>query len=327
MSTVDLTRPRDVRGLLNRYGVRLSRELGQHLLVDRDVLQRIVEAADLTPQTEVLEVGPGVGALTAELSRAAGRVVAVELDRRLVDLLRETAPFPNVEVIQGDALQANLPSLFQGRPYSVVANLPYNVATPLIRRLLYAPPQARPDLLVLMVQREVGRRLAAPPGGMSRLSVETQLVADVELLFEIGPQAFLPPPEVSSAVDPHASPARPPRPHPPHRAALLPDRRGRIPAPPQAAAQRPGGSGGGHGADRERPRRDGHRGVPPGGDAHPGGVVAPGSGPLGGWGGERRRRGWLTPGRIFSEAILGRGPVHLNRPSFAFRAARRPEHQ
>jgi 16S rRNA (adenine1518-N6/adenine1519-N6)-dimethyltransferase len=200
MSTVDLTRPRDVRELLNRYGVRLSRELGQHLLVDRDVLQKIVEAADLTPQTEVLEVGPGVGALTAELSRAAGRVVAVELDRRLVDLLRETAPFPNVEVIQGDALQANLPSLFQGRPYSVVANLPYNVATPLIRRLIYAPPQARPDLLVLMVQREVGRRLAAPPGGMSRLSVETQLVADVELLFEIGPQAFLPPPEVSSAV-------------------------------------------------------------------------------------------------------------------------------
>ena len=113
-ATVDLTRPRDVRGLLNRYGVRLSRELGQHLLVDRDVLQRIVAAADLTPQTEVLEVGPGVGALTAELSRAAGRVVAVELDRRLVDLLRETVPSPNVEVIQGDALQANLPSLFSG---------------------------------------------------------------------------------------------------------------------------------------------------------------------------------------------------------------------
>ena len=127
-------------------------------------------------------------------------MVAVELDRRLVDLLRETVPSPTVEVIQGDALQANLPSLFQGRPYRVVANLPYNVATPLIRRLLYAPPAARPELLVLMVQREVGRRLAAPPGDMGRLSVETQLVADVELLFEIGPQAFLPPPEVSSAV-------------------------------------------------------------------------------------------------------------------------------
>jgi 16S rRNA (adenine1518-N6/adenine1519-N6)-dimethyltransferase len=200
MATIDLTRPRDVRGLLNRYGVRLSREMGQHLLIDRDVLQRIVDAAGLTPQTEVLEVGPGVGALTAELGRAAGRVVAVELDRRLIDLLRETVPSPNVEVVQGDALRANLPSLFQGRPYRVVANLPYNVATPLIRGLLSAPPEARPDLLVLMVQREVGRRLAAPPGEMSRLSVETQLVADAELLFEIGPQAFLPPPEVSSAV-------------------------------------------------------------------------------------------------------------------------------
>src|SRR5688572_8875791 len=99
MATIDLTRPRDVRGLLNRYGVRLSRELGQHLLVDREVLERIVGAAGLTPETEVLEVGPGVGALTAELSRGAGRVVAVELDRRLIDLLEETVPAPNVEVI------------------------------------------------------------------------------------------------------------------------------------------------------------------------------------------------------------------------------------
>ena len=196
----DLTRPRDVGGLLSRHHIRLTRQMGQHLLVDRDVLDRIVAAAGLAPDTEVLEVGPGVGALTAELSRAAGRVVAVELDRRLVDVLRETVPAANVEVVSGDAMAVDLPSLFFGRPYRMVANLPYNVATALLRRLLYLPAPRRPDELVVMLQREVARRLAARPGDMSRLSVEVQLVADVELLFEVGPRSFLPAPEVASAV-------------------------------------------------------------------------------------------------------------------------------
>jgi 16S rRNA (adenine1518-N6/adenine1519-N6)-dimethyltransferase len=196
----ELTQARRVGALLSRYGVRLTRDRGQHLLVDRDVLGRIVDAAGLGPQAEVLEVGPGVGALTAALSARAGRVVAVELDRRLVEVLRETVPARNVEVVLGDALAVDLGALFGGRPYHVVANLPYGVATPLLRRLLYAPPGQRPQELVVMLQREVARRLAARPGDMTRLSVETQLVADVELLFEIGPQAFFPPPEVTSAV-------------------------------------------------------------------------------------------------------------------------------
>src|SRR5688572_20333624 len=114
--------------------------MGQHLLVDEDVLRRIVEAATLGPQSEVLEVGPGVGALTAALSRRAGRVVAVELDHRMLAVLRETVPAPNVEVVNADALDVYLPHLFAGRPYSVVANLPYGVATPLLRRLLSGPP-------------------------------------------------------------------------------------------------------------------------------------------------------------------------------------------
>jgi len=197
---LDLARPRDVRGLLTRHGVRLTRERGQHLLVDRDVLERIVDAAGVGPETEVLEVGPGAGVLTAELSKRAGRVVAVEVDRRLLAVLEEAVPTSNVEIVPGDALALDLPALFGGRPYRLVANLPYGIATPLLRRLLYAPPGQRPEALVVMLQREVARRLAAPPGSMSRLSVETQLVADVELLFEVGPGAFLPPPEVSSAV-------------------------------------------------------------------------------------------------------------------------------
>src|SRR5207249_6899515 len=112
----------------------------------------------------------------------------------------ETVAAPNVEVIQADALAVDPAHLFEGRPFKLAANLPYNVATPLIRRLLYAPPASRPQEMVVMVQREVGRRLAAAPGDMSFLAVETQLVAGVEVLFDVPPEAFFPPPEVSSAV-------------------------------------------------------------------------------------------------------------------------------
>ncbi len=216
---IDLTRPQQVGALLSRHGIWLSRSMGQHLLVDRDVLERIVASATtLGPQSEVLEIGPGVGALTAELSRRARRVVAVELDPRMIGVLRETVPAPNVQLVQTDALAVQPAQLFGGRPYSVVANLPYNVATPLLRRLLYAPPDGRPQELVVMVQREVAQRLAARPGSMSLLSVEVQLVADIEYLFEVGPRSFFPPPEVASAVVRL-------RPLPGYRVPPLPDER------------------------------------------------------------------------------------------------------
>ncbi len=193
--------------------------MGQHLLVDRDVLERIVASATtLGPESEVLEIGPGAGALTAELSRRVRRVVAVELDPRMVGVLRETVPAPNVQLVQADALTVQPAQLFGGRPYSVVANLPYNVATPLLRRLLYAPADGRPQELVVMVQREVAQRLAARPGSMSLLSVEMQLVADIEYLFEVGPRSFFPPPEVASAVVRL-------RPLPGYRVPPLPDER------------------------------------------------------------------------------------------------------
>ena len=197
---IDLTRPRQVRDLLSRHGVWLTKAMGQHLLVDRSALERIVAASALGPDAEVLEVGPGAGVLTSELSRAARRVVAVELDRRLLGVLRETVRAANVEIVPGDALHVDLGALFGGRPYAVVANLPYGVATPLIRKLLYAPAEQVPQQVVVMVQREVARRLAAAPGDMSLLSVQAQLVADVEVLFDVPPESFLPPPEVSSSV-------------------------------------------------------------------------------------------------------------------------------
>lgn len=197
---LDLSQPRHVRDVLSRHGVWLTKAMGQHLLVDQDALSRIVEAAALTPEDEVLEIGPGAGVLTAALVERVGRVVAVELDRRLAGVLRDTVAAGNLEIVEADALAVDPAQLFDGRPYKLVANLPYGVATPLLRKVLYAPPAARPVLVVVMVQREVARRLAARPGDMSLLAIQAQLVADVDLLFELGPEAFFPPPAVSSAA-------------------------------------------------------------------------------------------------------------------------------
>ncbi|HEV2121807.1 MAG TPA: 16S rRNA (adenine(1518)-N(6)/adenine(1519)-N(6))-dimethyltransferase RsmA [Chloroflexota bacterium] len=197
---IDLTNPRAVRDVLSRHGVWLTKARGQHLLVDRSVLDRIVQAANVTSETEVLEVGPGAGVLTAELVAHAGRVVAIELDRRLAGVLRETVPAGNLEVIEADALEVNPGQLFHGRRYKLVANLPYGVATPLLRNLLYANPESRPDEMVAMIQLEVARRMAAKPNDMNLLAVQIQLVADVEILFTVSPESFFPPPEVESAV-------------------------------------------------------------------------------------------------------------------------------
>ena len=197
---MDSTNPKHVGAVLSRHGIWLTKSLGQHLLTDRTALDNILAAAYLAPTDNVLEVGPGAGVLTAELVRHAQRVVAVELDPRMVGVLRETVPAPNLEVVQADALSADIGHLFGGAPFKLVANLPYGVATPLLRSLLYAPPDRRPTLIVVMIQLEVARRLAAQPGHLSLLAVQAQLMADVELLFTLGPEAFFPPPEVRSAV-------------------------------------------------------------------------------------------------------------------------------
>jgi 16S rRNA (adenine1518-N6/adenine1519-N6)-dimethyltransferase len=196
---IDLTNARQVGDILSQHSIWLTKAMGQHLLVDRTVLDRIVAAADLAPDEAVLEVGPGVGVLTAELVKVAERVVVVELDRRMVRVLRETVPASHLEIVQDDALAVEPADLFGDRPYKVVANLPYGVATALLRKLLYLPV-ARPVELIVMVQLEVGQRLAARPNDMSLLAVQAQLVADVDLLFRVRPASFFPPPAVDSAV-------------------------------------------------------------------------------------------------------------------------------
>ena len=193
--------PADVRATLRAAGLRARRALSQNFLADADVLSQILEAADPEPGGRVLEIGPGLGLLTAGLLEAGSSVTAVELDRGLATFLRErfedAIEDGRLRLIEGDALDQDLVNLVEP-PYDIVANLPYHITSPILHALLGTPP--RPRRLVLMVQREVAERIAAPPGKMSYLSVFVQYHARVRVAFAVPPGAFEPEPAVESAI-------------------------------------------------------------------------------------------------------------------------------
>jgi 16S rRNA (adenine1518-N6/adenine1519-N6)-dimethyltransferase len=197
--------------------VRAKKRFGQHFLFDTNILNRIVDAAEIAPDETVLEVGPGLGALTAVLAERARRVVAVEVDRDLIAGLRTRfSDTPNVTIVEGDVLERPAQELlsftteaqrhrgsdWEGgdlrEPYVVVANLPYNIAAPALRRFLEG--DVRPRRLVVMVQLEVADAIVATPGRMSLLSVATQVYGDTRMVMKVAPGAFSPPPKVESAV-------------------------------------------------------------------------------------------------------------------------------
>jgi 16S rRNA (adenine1518-N6/adenine1519-N6)-dimethyltransferase len=183
--------------------IRPRKSLGQHFLTDRRVLQRILAAASLSPADTVVEVGAGKGVLTRALAAAAGRVIAVEIDAGLCEhLRRRLAARANVEPVCADILSLPPDDLLAraqaSPPYVVVANLPYYIASAVLRHFLEsARPPAR---MIVMVQAEVGQSIAAPPGRMSLLSISVQFYAQARVLFYVPPRAFRPPPKVRSAV-------------------------------------------------------------------------------------------------------------------------------
>jgi 16S rRNA (adenine1518-N6/adenine1519-N6)-dimethyltransferase len=190
--------PRGPAALLRQLGLHPRKRLSQSFLVDRRVAATIAAAAGLTHDDTVLEIGPGLGLLTAELVRRAGRVVAVELDEQLAAALPALLGHPpNLTVIQGDALAID-PATLVPAGYKVVANLPYHITSPLLRHLLETPH--RPRRLVVMVQREVAERIVAAPGQLSYLAVLVQLYAEPRLVRVVPPGAFYPRPRVESAV-------------------------------------------------------------------------------------------------------------------------------
>jgi len=199
---VDLATPGGTAHILRRFGIRPRKRWGQHFLVSRRVLDRILAASDLAPQDAVLDIGAGVGTLTVALARRAGRVIALEVDRTLLPPLRAAvAPCSNVQVVEGDVMTADLGALFgDAESRKVVANLPYNLASAVVTMLLERSLGLR--RLVVTVQREVAERMAASPGGndYGLLSVAVQYRADVSIVARVPPSAFVPPPEVDSAV-------------------------------------------------------------------------------------------------------------------------------
>ena len=201
---MDLCNEKDIRALLGRHGFRFSQSMGQNFLIEGWVPRDIAEASGAGPDTGVLEIGPGIGPLTAELAQRAGKVVAVELDRALLPVLAETmAPYPNVEVVPGDVLKLDLTAIaaekFQGLTPIVCANLPYNVTSPILEKLVESPCFTA---FTVMIQREVARRLCAPQGSSEggSFSLFLQYYMKPELLFDVPPEKFLPAPKVTSAV-------------------------------------------------------------------------------------------------------------------------------
>ena len=190
--------PDAVRATLRAAGLRARRALSQNFLADPDVLEAILAAAAPGPGRRVLEIGPGLGLLTGGLLDSGASVTAGELDRGLAVFLRERFDgSTSLRLIEGDALDQDLVRLVEP-PYDVVANLPYHITSPILHALLGTPP--RPERLVLMVQREVAERIAAPPGKMSYLSVFVQYHAKVRIALRVPANAFEPEPAVESAV-------------------------------------------------------------------------------------------------------------------------------
>jgi len=185
---------------LRRLDTRARKGLGQNFLVDKHALDRIVSAAKLAPDDCVIEVGPGLGALTQELAKEAGRVIAVELDRTMAASLREKfADSGNVEIVEADILECDPESLAPPeRDYKVVGALPYNIASAVLR--LFLESNRKPTVIVAVVQKEVAQSIAAKPGDMSLLSVGVQLYGKPSIVKTIPPRSFYPQPRVDSAI-------------------------------------------------------------------------------------------------------------------------------
>ncbi|MCT3031992.1 16S rRNA (adenine(1518)-N(6)/adenine(1519)-N(6))-dimethyltransferase RsmA [Pediococcus parvulus] len=203
---IDIADPVRTRAILERYGLNAKKSLGQNFLTRPQILKDIVAAADISEEDDVIEVGPGIGALTEQLARHAHHVLAFEIDENLLDVLDETLdPYKNVTIINADILKVNLPKVvaenLDGKhALKVVANLPYYITTPILKGLLQSTLPL--DQIVVMMQKEVADRLNAVPGTKpyGSLSVAVQLDLNVNIEFDVPKEAFMPRPKVDSAI-------------------------------------------------------------------------------------------------------------------------------
>lgn len=195
----DLTNLRDLRALLSLHQMRPNKSFAQNFLVDRAVLTEIVQAAEIETHEEILELGAGTGVLTRELAQRARRVVAVELERDMLALLKTTTrEYSNVEMLSQNLLFFDPLEVFGHRPYKLVANLPYYITAPTFRHFLACDNP--PRLLVVMVQYEVAQRVTAAPGDLSLLALSVQFYGQPQLVARVPARAFYPSPKVDSAI-------------------------------------------------------------------------------------------------------------------------------
>ncbi|NGM85458.1 16S rRNA (adenine(1518)-N(6)/adenine(1519)-N(6))-dimethyltransferase RsmA [Paenibacillus sp. 7124] len=202
----EISSPKRTKEIIAAHGFSFKKSLGQNFLIDQNILNKIVEAADLNEGTGALEIGPGIGALTERLAMSAGAVTAVEIDQRLIPILQDVlSPYPHVNIRHADVLKVDLHELFREdfaevSKVSVVANLPYYVTTPILMKLL----EERLPLsnIVVMIQKEVAERMAAMPGGKEygSLSIAVQYYSEPELICTVPHTVFIPQPNVESAV-------------------------------------------------------------------------------------------------------------------------------
>ncbi|MFJ7974070.1 16S rRNA (adenine(1518)-N(6)/adenine(1519)-N(6))-dimethyltransferase RsmA [Psychrobacillus sp. NPDC096389] len=202
----DIATPVRTQEILKKYGFSFKKSLGQNFLIDPNILRNIVGHADLTKDSAAIEIGPGIGALTEHLARAAGKVVAFEIDQRLLPVLEDTlSPYDNVEIVHSDILEADVKHLFvekleNYKDVMVVANLPYYVTTPILLKLLMDRLPIRG--MVVMMQKEVADRITAKPGtkAYGSLSIAIQYYMKAEVAMIVPKAVFMPQPNVESAV-------------------------------------------------------------------------------------------------------------------------------
>lgn len=200
-----LSNPQNTIAVIQKYEFAFQKKFGQNFLIDGHVLDKIIAAADITKEDFVLEIGPGIGTMTQYLSEAAGRVLAVEIDKMLIPILHETlAGYENVEILNEDILKVDIAALVEekngGKPIKVVANLPYYITTPIIMGLLeqHVPVKS----ITVMVQKEVAQRMQAQPGSKDygALSLAVQYYCEPYIAANVPPNCFIPRPKVGSAV-------------------------------------------------------------------------------------------------------------------------------
>jgi len=206
---MDLTSIKTIKEILKKQGIQPSKKLGQNFLINKKVLFKTINSADITKKDTILEIGPGLGTLTLEIAKKAKKVIAVEKDPKMIEILKEILKsFKNVKIIQGDILKYNLEPLRFARcnsfgikqflkKYKIVANLPYYIVSPVIRKFLES--KYPPKEMFLMVQKEVAQRIRAKPPKMSILAVAVQFYAEAKILFKVSKGSFWPQPKVDSA--------------------------------------------------------------------------------------------------------------------------------